>query len=210
MAEKAFPRHKSGLVAIPQERILLPQVEIAELDWPVNDIRFNRKACVLIVDVDEPGLVDRLIDQPALSEFGELGFQPKQGLHMTVIGYENGGQILEALDLLSTEEQDELIKAVTDTAGNMDWSWRPSGELESFRGRKRKVLKIISRVECPTFNHFYNELGRLIPSAKFKIYPPHITILRQPGEVKQPVPSSIGGVALNRPILSMNHPTFEG
>ncbi len=131
---------------------------------------------------------------------------------MTVIGYENGGQILEALKSLPSQRQGELLSEVTGMAENMDWSWRPTGELQQFLGRKRKGRKIISRVECPAFSDFYAGLGQLMPTAKFKHYPPHITLLKQPvaGEIIQPAPLSVGRVALSRPILSLNYPTTEG
>lgn len=199
MTKRTVPRYEGGVV------------EVDETNWPVREIRFNRENGIFIVDVDEPGLIERLIDQPALSEFGGLGFQPKKGLHMTVVGYENGGQILEILKPLPPEQQDELFLEVTTIAGNTDWSWRPTGALQYFSGRKRKELKIISRVECPGFNQFYDGLEQLMPEARFKFYPPHITLLKQPG-VKgfRPAPLRVGGVALNRPVLSLNYPTFEG
>lgn len=199
MAKETFPRHESELD------------EFGEINWPVKEVRFNRKNGIVIVDVDEPGLTERLIDQPALSEFGQLGFEPKEGLHMTVTGYENGAQILEALKPLTPQQQDELLLEVVTMAENTNWSWWPTGKLQYFSGRKKKGLKIISRVECPGFNQFYDGLGQLMPNARFKFYPPHITLLKQPGvEEYRPAPLSVGGVALSRPVLSLNYPTFEG
>lgn len=212
MANETFPHYEHGVVVASREDILLQPEETINDNWPVQEIRFNRKNCILIVDVDEPGLVERIVDQPALLEFSELGFRPKEGLHMTVIGYENGGQILETLKPLPPDEQEELLSEVTAMAKNMNWSWRPTGDLHRFRGRKKKGLKIISRVECPAFNHFYRGLGQLMPAAKFELYPPHVTLLKQPGvaETVRQAPLSVGGVALSRPILSLNHPTIEG
>ncbi|HLA49548.1 MAG TPA: hypothetical protein VJY84_03335, partial [Candidatus Saccharimonadales bacterium] len=87
MADETFPHDKSGMVVVPRERILLPSEETNEAIWPVQEIRFNKKNCILIVDVDESGLIERMVDEPLLSEFSDLGFQPKEGLHMTVVGY---------------------------------------------------------------------------------------------------------------------------
>ena len=212
MADETFPHEESGIVVVPQERILLPSEETNETIWPVQEIRFNKNNCILIVDVDELGLVERMVDEPLLSEFSDLGFQPKKGLHMTVVGYENGRQIGDALEPLSAEEQETLVLEITGMAASMDWSWCPAGELQPFRGRRAKGLKIISRVECPAFNDFYDGLGQLMPTARFKLYPPHITLLKRPGagEAIKKASLSVGGVALNRPILNLSYPTIEG
>ncbi|MEK7095672.1 MAG: hypothetical protein AAB896_00045, partial [Patescibacteria group bacterium] len=77
------------------------------------------------------------------------------------------------------------------------------------QGQKQKDLKIITRVECPAFGVIYEALNRLMPTAEFEIYPPHITLLKRPGEVSHRVPSRIGGVALNQPLLSLSYPTIE-
>jgi len=209
MAKETFPPEQSGLVPVPQERILLPQVEVAEVDWPVRTTRFNRKSGILIVDVDEPGLISKLVDEPVLSELVQQGFRPKQGLHMTVAGYENGNQILGALKSMPPERQMEMLQTVEEMAEAIDWSWRPAGGLHSFRGQRRKSLKVISRVECPGFGTFYEGLSQLMPAAEFKLYPPHITLLKRPGEVSHRVPSRIGGVVLSQPLLSLNYPTIE-
>lgn len=202
MAKETFPRNGSEMVVIPRERIL-PSKEDNAMHWPVQEIRFNRKNGILIIDVDEPDLVERIIGQPVLSEFNKHGYRPNEGLHMTVTGYENGEQILEALRPLLAARQEELVLAITGTAESIDWSWWPSGSLRHFQGRKSKALKIISPVECPGFNLFYDALSKLIPNADFKFYPPHITLLKRPAELNHRVPASIGGIALNNPLISL-------
>lgn len=209
MAKETFPPEQSGLVTVPQEHILLPQVEATEVDWPVRATRFNRKSGILVVDVDEPGLINRLVDEPALSELVQHGFQPKQGLHLTVTGYENGSQILGALESMPSELQLEMLQSVEDMAEALDWSWRPVGALHPFRGRKRKALKIITQVECPAFGVFYEGLNQLMPATEFKHYPPHITLLKQSGETSPRALASMGRVVLNRPLLSLNYPTID-
>lgn len=209
MTKETFPHGQNGLVTLPQEHILLPQSETTEADWPIHDVRFNRKLGILIVDVDETGLIGRLVEEPGLFELGEHGFQPKQGLHMTVINYENGEQIHRALKSMPLGEQEEMLQAVEDMAESTDWSWRPTGELQPFKGQKKKGLKIITRVKCPAFDTFYDGLSQLMPTAQFKLYPPHITLLKQPGEISQRMPSSIGRLVLGRPLLSLNYPTID-
>lgn len=209
MAKRSVPRHENGLASIPQEHILLPVAEITEKGWPVRAIRFNRDLCILIIDVDEMDLISRLIGEPALTELSEYGFQPKQGLHMTVINFENGGQILGALKSEPLTKRKNILQTIEDAAVRTDWSWQPTGRLRSFQGRKEKTLKIITRVECPAFGTYYEELRRLIPTAEFKLYPPHITVLKQLGEVNGRASSRIGGVALNQPLLSLNYSKIE-
>lgn len=209
MAKETFPLEQSGMVTVPQERILLSQEETAKADWPVREVRFNKDLGIIVVDVDEIGLVNRLVDASDLSRLNKLGFEPKQGLHMTVTNYESGGQIRATLSSLPPKHQEEMLQAIESLAESLDWSWRPSGELQAFRGRKKKTLKIITRVECPSFDTFYEGLGQLMPSAQFKLYPPHITVLKQPGEVNGRTPSNIGGLVLGRPLLNLDYPTID-
>lgn len=209
MAKETFPGKLSGPVTVPQESVVLPIPETVEVNWPVHGIRFYRKPCTLIIDVGEPGLADKLIEEPALSELAECGFQLKQELHMTVIGYENGRQILGALKSMPLREQEKVLQGVEDMAKSTDWSWWPTEELQLFGGRREKALKVITRVECPAFDAFYEDLKQLTSTAQFKLYPPHITVLKQPGELKKQNPSRIGELVLSRPLLSLNYPTID-
>ncbi len=38
MADETFPHEESGLVDVPQEPVLLPSHEVAEVDWPVHEV----------------------------------------------------------------------------------------------------------------------------------------------------------------------------
>lgn len=177
--------------------------ENIEAKWPILEVRFDSAAYFLVIDVDEPGLVDRLIEREDLSELKKYGFKPKTGLHMTVLSYHNAKEISQIVKELPTNERIEKVQAVEDIAQNLDWAWKPTGNLHTFQGRKDKGLKIITHVDCPDFDKFYGAISRLMPLADFKFYPPHITLLKKNGETSPDTPANIGSLAMHRPVLGL-------
>jgi len=180
--------------------------EKVEIKWPVQEVRFDPRSYFLVVDVDEPGLVDKVIEPSTLAELGKYGFRPKKGLHMTVLSYHNAEEMSKTLQAQPSPEQtQETLRAVESMAHELDWAWRPTGHLHSFQGRKERELKIITHVDCPDFAVFHEGIRELMPSADFKFYPPHITLLKKRGEMEPHTPASIGGLAMHRPHLSLTH-----
>lgn len=172
--------------------------------WPVGGTTFNRRFGTLLVDVDTPELVERIIGQPTLSQLKAHGFRRKDNLHMTVLDYDKGRVIQGALKDVPYAERDGYLEKVEGLATQTDWSWEPLGGPEPFQGRQSKALKIITRVHCPGFDQFFDRVQAIFPDAEFKQYVPHITLLKQKYERRKSTPSSLGGLALSTPLFNLN------
>lgn len=102
-------------------------------------------------------------------------FEPKDELHVTLVGTALGRELHEALG--------KRLEAATRPAFEaLDWSHRRSGtgvliEKIGLRddGRRGTVASIIQLVELPAMAHFHRWLGSLL-GRQLPVPPPHVTL----------------------------------
>lgn len=196
----------------PQERALFlvgPQPDSdestgrigSERRFGIRDIRFNRRYGTMLLTLNNKKTLPRLIEPGHLDEFREFGFRPKDDLHITILNYENGRRLLHGLG------GNRHLGVVQREAKAIDWSWRPTGVFVPFMGRRRNtnVIKLITLVDCPGSETFYNVLEDNMSGLDLERHPMHITLMRKPGELYHPRNAIIGGIAVSNALRTLDH-----
>lgn len=116
------------------------------------------------------------------------GFDEKNELHITVLGFKNGGEIKKILSKLPAEEQQKKIAEIQVLIESTDWSFAPekskyhiSKEYKT-QDPKNKGVEIsemresyIQKVHMQAMKGFYGKLNNILGS-NLESPPPHITL----------------------------------
>ncbi|MEX2006738.1 MAG: hypothetical protein WD877_00980 [Candidatus Saccharimonadales bacterium] len=176
----------------------------SESIWPVQGVDFFEERGALLVNVGGHELIDSLIEKPEVEELLAHGFNRKEELHITVLGYENGKRIIDATKHYPDSERQALLYQFGSMANSLRWSWQPTGEIHVLHRRERGGLKVFSMVECSDAEFFYQYVEITLPGTYLRRQPLHVTLLKKAFE-KNRTNARVGGLAIGRPLISLSH-----
>ncbi|MDO8664548.1 MAG: hypothetical protein Q7K44_03345 [Candidatus Liptonbacteria bacterium] len=159
-------------------------------------MNFDDKNFTLLLNVDKNQL-----DFSGLRKIaGQNGFDEKNELHITIIGFKNGAEIKKILQTLSREDQEDIIYQIKSLTNNMDWSFTLKPERYhiskeyAFRGPqgafKEKRESYIQMANMPCIKNFYDILNKIL-GTNLETPPPHITLFTS-GDNREKAKMGIG------------------
>lgn len=133
------------------------------------EVRFDSKTGTLLLGVGTSESVD-----PAFkAKIEGQGFTPKDELHVTVLGFKQGGKLKKLL-----KRRPELSEEIAALAGTVEWGLQPTGEhyvlTKEVEGEDPKQ-SVIEMVECPGGAEFIQRLNE-ITGLGLEEQPPHVTL----------------------------------
>src|SRR5579872_3309486 len=90
---------------------------------PKVEVKFDEKKMTLLL-----GLEGQVIDSGLSEKLASHGFKPKDELHMTVLGFKDGGKLVKALKAMSETERQTALDTITTAAQNTEWNVTPNGQ----------------------------------------------------------------------------------
>lgn len=106
-----------------------------------------------------------------------ITFQPKQELHVTLIGRGLGQSLHD-----QPERRGFRVQAVRKAFGKQDWHFTRTGQCQRLekrelagRGRGRSIGSIVEHLDMPALPRFYDALAELL-GRPLAIPPPHVTL----------------------------------
>lgn len=165
----------------------------------VQRVVLNRHFGTLLLGLKGKKVLSKMMSRDQLSSLRGSGFKPEQNMHITALGYENGSRVIKALG-----GQRKRLGAVEAEASRIDWAWQPAGEPFAFRHRRSGNVKVMTLVVCPGIEDFYGLLEDELPGLRLERGPAHIALMHIRAERARRVGSRVGGIAVNRPISSLN------
>ncbi|MDP3697208.1 MAG: hypothetical protein Q8R55_04230 [Candidatus Taylorbacteria bacterium] len=101
----------------------------------------------------------------------ENGFEKREGLHITVLGFRNGKQVKETLEKMWDKET--VTEQIISMAEEMDWTFEPLPERYFISKDSRE--SIIQMVKLESMHHFFDRLNEML-STNLAVPPAHITL----------------------------------
>ncbi len=148
-------------------------LEQGEKEHESVEVRFDAKTGTLLLGL---GGKERL-DPQFLEDAESNGFCAKDELHMTVIGFKQGKQLMKAI-----KQYPELADKIATLAGETEWGIQPTGErynlTKQYEGEDTPRQSIIEMVACPGGESFIGQLNTLT-GLQLEEQPPHVTLATQ-------------------------------
>ena len=153
----------------------------AETYWPIPEVDFDKRSCVMFLHLKDLALINRLIDETTLRQLIKQGVKPKHELHITAISLTASKHIRRAVAPYSEDDKQLFLEHIDEVVNNTDWSWQPTGKLYPFRRpeQSRSPLKVVEMIDLPSLIPFYEYLNQLLPAAQLSPPPAHITLLKK-------------------------------
>ncbi len=181
----------------PAQRALFSVEQTARHD--IHRLKFSRNLGTLLLFLDARRTVRQLLEPEQIKELREFGFTPVRDPHITILNFNNGRRLYQALD-----GRRGRLNQVKRQAKKIDWRWQPTGQVVPFRGRHSGNLKLIALIDCPGSEQLYEHLEDTLPGLEIDRGPMHITLMRRRYEVVSSSEIAIGGVAVGNALNSLD------
>jgi hypothetical protein len=138
------------------------------------EVKFDAKKMTLLLGLSES------VDPSTAEKLKANAFDPKEELHVTILGFKNGGKIAKALKALPEDERQARVDAITAAAQDTEWSVSPTGELygieKQYDGEDEPRRSVVELVDCPQVTGFYDTVTSAVPGVELEVPPTHVTL----------------------------------
>lgn len=166
--------------------------DIQEIGNQETEILFDAKKGTLLIGLGGK----ELIDTQFLEDIEGKGFDAKDELHMTVIGFKQGNSLKKVIT-----KNPALENEIANLVAEMQWDIQPTGERyelsKEYEGEDSPRKSIIEMVSSPGSAVFIERLNTLT-GLELEEQPPHVTLATQGN------PMGIG-VNSGQDILELGH-----
>lgn len=163
----------------------------------IHKLIFQRHFGTFLLGLKHKKVLSRQMSRSQLADLKGAGFRPADNMHITVLNYDNGKRVIEALG-----GQRNRLAAVEDEARQIDWRWRPVGEPFAFRGPRSCGVKLLNLVDCPGVEQFYELLETELNDLELdRKSPLHVALMYQ--RQKRKLAPQVGGISMRSPVDSL-------
>lgn len=145
-----------------------------------TELHFDIEKGTLILSLDKDAFSSVLRELAPVAS--EQGMEEKPELHVTVLGFGAGRNLLEQIGALSRESAAQALEAVRNLAETIDWSFfLDSGKTfmvsKEYKRRSGRELRrsIVLLVDMPGMNEFHARLNTALPEP-LEVALPHVTL----------------------------------
>lgn len=151
------------------------EAEAVARTLPKVEARFDPERMSLLLGLEgehlDPGLSEKLTSH---------GFEPKEDLHMTAIGFKNGRTLVKALKAMPDAQRQVAMDTISSAAQNTDWNITPNGQFfgleKQYDGEETPRRSLVEMVDCPQLGEFYGLIGSVVPGLDLEVPLAHITL----------------------------------